>query len=79
MRCDVPVYLCMITLHTVQGKVDDGRDVSGALCIKRPWPGIARTVYGDHERYLDTYFRPYPGTVMSSKGMTICEILHFLL
>lgn len=33
----------------------------GVLVIRRPWPGMARSVYGDHTRYLNTYFRTYPG------------------
>ena len=33
----------------------------GLLAITKPWPSIARTVWGDHQRYLTTYFRPYPG------------------
>ena len=36
--------------------------MSGHLCVRRPWPGMARSIYGDHERFLDTYYRPYPGT-----------------
>ena len=35
--------------------------MEGVLCIKRPWPSAARTVYGDHDRYLSVYTRPYPG------------------
>lgn len=38
-----------------------GKHVEGVLAIKKPWPSIARTVYGDHNRYLDTYLRPYKG------------------
>ena len=38
-----------------------GNDVEGVLCIKRPWPSSARTVYGDHDRFLSVYTRPYPG------------------
>ncbi len=38
---------------------------SGALCIRKPWPGMARTVFGDHERFMNTYLRPYPGTQFS--------------
>jgi acetyl-CoA synthetase len=34
---------------------------SGILCFKKPWPGIARSVYGDHKRFHDTYLNPYPG------------------
>lgn len=33
----------------------------GNLCIKHPWPGQMRTVYGDHQRFIDTYFSRYPG------------------
>ena len=33
-------------------------EAEGNLCIKRPRPGMARTIYGDHERYKDTYFSP---------------------
>ncbi len=33
----------------------------GLLCIKKPWPGMARTVYGDHERFRETYFSQAPG------------------
>ena len=40
----------------------------GALCIKRPWPGQMRTVYGDHERFIDTYFKMFPGKYFSGDG-----------
>lgn len=33
----------------------------GILCIRKPWPGIARTVYGNHERFIETYFSQAPG------------------
>ncbi len=33
----------------------------GLLCIRKPWPGMARTVYGDHERFRETYFSQAPG------------------
>ncbi|KAK2708112.1 acetyl-coenzyme A synthetase 2-like, mitochondrial isoform X2 [Artemia franciscana] len=51
-----------------KGNVLEGRDVSGALCIRKSWPGIARTVYGDHSRYYDTYFKPYPGYYFTGDG-----------
>lgn len=35
--------------------------VSGNLCIKFPWPGMARTIWNNHQRYIDTYFARYPG------------------
>ena len=42
--------------------------VSGALCIKRSWPGQMRTVYGDHQRFIDTYFRTFPGMYFTGDG-----------
>lgn len=41
--------------------------MSGALCIAQPWPGMARTIYGDHQRFVDAYFKAYPGKE-SAKG-----------
>ena len=40
----------------------------GALCIKRSWPGQMRTVYGDHNRFLETYFKIFPGKYFSGDG-----------
>ena len=42
--------------------------VSGALCIKRSWPGQMRTVYGDHQRFIDTYFKTFPGRYFTGDG-----------
>ena len=36
--------------------------------MRRPWPGMARTIYGDHEKFLNTYYRPYPGLYFSGDG-----------
>ncbi len=43
-------------------------DQEGVLCIRRPWPGMARTVYGDHERFIETYFSQVPGMYFSGDG-----------
>ena len=40
----------------------------GVLCIRRPWPGIARTLYGDHERFKETYFSQVPGMYFTGDG-----------
>jgi acetyl-CoA synthetase len=40
----------------------------GALVITRPWPAQMRTVFGDHQRYVDTYFKQYPGTYFTGDG-----------
>ena len=38
-----------------------GNQVEGNLCIRFPWPSIARTIWGDHQRYKETYFTVFPG------------------
>ena len=40
----------------------------GHLCLSQPWPGQARTVYGDHPRYVETYFAAYPGLYFTGDG-----------
>jgi acetyl-CoA synthetase len=50
----------------------DGKEITGAgsgnLCISRSWPGQIRTVYGDHERFEQTYFSTYKGKYFSGDG-----------
>lgn len=46
----------------------EGNGVEGNLCIKYPWPSIARTIYGDHERYLQTYMSAYKGYYFTGDG-----------
>lgn len=41
-------------------------EANGLLCIKDSWPGIMRTLWGDHERFMDTYFSQYPGYYFTS-------------
>jgi len=45
-----------------------GNDVRGALCLDTPWPGQARTVWGDHERFKLTYFSQYKGRYFTGDG-----------
>ena len=42
--------------------------VSGNLCITDSWPGQMRTVYGDHARFIETYFKTYPGKYFTGDG-----------
>src|SRR5690554_1384423 len=51
-----------------QGKELKGNMVNGRLCIKFPWPGMARTIWGDHQRYKDTYFSTFPNYYFSGDG-----------
>ncbi len=50
------------------GKVLAGGATSGNLCIADSWPGQMRTVYGDHQRFIDTYFKTYPGKYFTGDG-----------
>jgi acetyl-CoA synthetase len=50
------------------GAVIEGNGITGRLCIKFPWPGMMRTVYGDHERFRKTYFSTYPGMYFTGDG-----------
>ena len=43
-------------------------EAEGALCIKRSWPGQMRTVFGDHERFIQTYFATFKGLYMTGDG-----------
>ncbi|MCZ6900695.1 MAG: acetate--CoA ligase [Bacteroidetes bacterium] len=45
-----------------------GNGVEGRLCIDFPWPAMARTIYGDHQRFKDTYFSAFPGRYFTGDG-----------
>ncbi len=49
------------------GREIDGEG-SGNLVLRHSWPGMMRTVYGDHQRFIDTYFRTYPGSYFTGDG-----------
>ena len=51
-----------------QGKEIEGNGVSGLLALKRAWPSMARTVNGDHQRFLATYLKPYRGYYFTGDG-----------
>ncbi|MCA9323165.1 MAG: acetate--CoA ligase, partial [Planctomycetes bacterium] len=51
-----------------EGKVLEGNDVNGNLCLGFPWPGMMRTVFGDHQRFIDTYFSRFPGRYFTGDG-----------
>ena len=54
-------------LVDAEGKVLDGA-AAGNLCIADSWPGQMRTLYGDHQRFVDTYFKNYPGKYFTGDG-----------
>ena len=59
-----------VILNPENGQLLEGNGVSGALCLSTPWPGQARTVWGDHQRFKDTYFTQYRGYYFTGDGCT---------
>ncbi|QYJ67878.1 acetate--CoA ligase [Flavobacterium litorale] len=55
----------------------EGNQVVGSLCIKFPWPGMARTIWGDHERFKETYFSAYPGKYFTGDGALRDEVGYY--
>ena len=51
-----------------KGKELNGNQVEGRLCIKFPWPSIARTIWGDHKRYKETYFSTFENNYFTGDG-----------
>ncbi len=51
-----------------RGQEITGNAVAGKLCISSVWPGIARTIWGDHNRYRETYFTAFPGMYFTGDG-----------
>ena len=54
-----------------------GNQKIGNLCIEYPWPGIARTIWGDHQRFIDTYFTTFPGKYFSGDGALRDEVGYY--
>ena len=52
-----------------EGNELKGNNVQGNLCIKFPWPSILRTIYGDHQRCINTYFSNYKGMYFTGDGV----------
>ncbi len=63
----LPFFGVVPELVDEKGNILDGA-ATGNLCIRQPWPGQMRTVYGDHQRFIDTYFRTYPGKYFTGDG-----------
>jgi acetyl-CoA synthetase len=59
------------------GKELKGNQVDGRLCIKFPWPSMARTIWGNHERYKDTYFSAYENKYFTGDGALRDEVGYY--
>jgi acetyl-CoA synthetase len=62
-----PFFGVVPQIVDANGKVLEGA-AAGNLCITESWPGQMRTVYGDHQRFIDTYFKAYPGKYFTGDG-----------
>ena len=64
----LPFFGIVPELLDHEGNVLEGNNVEGNLVMQRPWPGMMRTVYGDHQRFFETYFEKFPGKYFSGDG-----------
>lgn len=60
-----------------EGKEIKGNQVDGRLCIKFPWPGMARSVWGDHQRFKDTYFFAFKDKYFTGDGALRDEVGYY--
>ncbi|MCF7749325.1 acetate--CoA ligase [Bacillus subtilis subsp. subtilis] len=63
----LPFFGVQPALVNADGEIKDGA-TEGNLIIRDSWPGQMRSVYGDHQRFIDTYFRTYPGSYFTGDG-----------
>ncbi len=63
----LPFFGVQPALVNAEGEIQDG-PTEGNLIIRDSWPGQMRSVYGDHQRFIDTYFRTYPGSYFTGDG-----------
>jgi acetyl-CoA synthetase len=65
------------TLMDENGKEITGNQVEGRLCIIFPWPSMARTIWGNHQRYKDTYFSAYENKYFTGDGALRDEVGYY--
>ena len=64
----LPFFGIRPALMDAEGNIIEELEASGNLAIKDSWPGQIRTVYGDHQRVIDTYYAAYPGLYFTGDG-----------
>ncbi len=65
-----------VLMDEKRNEIEDNQ-VVGSLCIKFPWPGMARTIWNDHERYRETYFSTFPGKYFTGDGALRDEVGYY--
>jgi acetyl-CoA synthetase len=66
--CGKPFFGVDPVILDTKGRPVDEANQEGLLCMRKPWPGMARTIYGDHERFKETYFSTFPGFYFTGDG-----------
>ncbi|MEA4949900.1 MAG: acetate--CoA ligase [Petrimonas sp.] len=65
-----------VLMDELRNEIDRNQQI-GHLCIRYPWPGMARTIWGDHQRFIDTYFTAFPGKYFSGDGALRDEVGYY--
>lgn len=73
----LPLPGIQIALMDENGKEVKGNQVDGRLCIKYPWPSMARTIWGNHQRYKETYFSAFDDIYFTGDGALRDEVGYY--
>lgn len=65
-----------VLMDELRNEIERNQQI-GHLCIRYPWPGMARTIWGDHQRFIDTYFTAFPGKYFSGDGALRDEVGYY--
>lgn len=65
-----------VLMDEKRNEINDNQ-VDGSLCVKFPWPSMARTIWGDHKRYQETYFSQFPGMYFTGDGALRDEVGYY--
>lgn len=77
MYATLPLPGIKPVLMNEKGEEIKGNQVEGNLCIAHPWPSIARTIWGDHQRYKDTYFSAFYGKFFTGDAALRDEVGYY--
>ncbi|MEC4114604.1 acetate--CoA ligase [Myroides pelagicus] len=65
-----------VLMDEKRNEIEDNQ-IDGSLCVKFPWPSMARTIWGNHERYQETYFSQFPGKYFTGDGALRDEVGYY--
>ncbi|MFK5959689.1 MAG: acetate--CoA ligase [Lutibacter sp.] len=73
----LPLPGVQLALMDEKGEEIKGNQIDGRLCVKFPWPAMARTIWGNHERYRETYFSAYKNNYFTGDGALRDEVGYY--